>query len=248
MIPVYLCEDEKEQLIQLTKIIHDIIMMSSLDMQIMGSFLKPDELLAAIHSVKTCSALYFLDIDLKCDMDGITLAGKIREQDPRAFVVFLTTHEEMAFRTLQEKVEPLGYLIKGAPDFNSQIEACLQNADKKYSSPQNPITDVLTLSFPDGIAVIKKQEIFFVESVLEPHKITIHEESHQISFRSSLKKFSVQLDERFLKCHGSYIINITHVTGIDKKRMTVHFSNGETCPCSARMYPTLLQVLKTRSE
>lgn len=48
----------------------------------------------------TASGIYFLDVDLKSDINGIQLAEQIREYDPRGFIVFITTHAEMSYLTL----------------------------------------------------------------------------------------------------------------------------------------------------
>ena len=51
----------------------------------------------------------FLDIDMP-DMDGITLAARIKEMYPAVAIVFLTAHKEFAFDAMS--VRPSGYLLK----------------------------------------------------------------------------------------------------------------------------------------
>lgn len=135
MIPIYICEDRKEQLDAIVRIIENFIFINSFDMEIKGCFQEPDMLIACIKRNEPVTGLYFLDIDLKSDMDGVKLAEIIREYDARAFIVFITTHEEMAMYTLKKRVEPLDFIIKGTSDFASQIEKCLKNTLKNFLLP-----------------------------------------------------------------------------------------------------------------
>lgn len=243
MIPVYICEDEEEQLKAMMKMIDNFILINSFDMKIEGCFQTPGEFLQFITEQKPLTALYFLDIDLKSEINGIKLAEKIREYDPRAFIIFITTHEEMAMYTLKKRVEPLDFIVKGSSDFASQIETCLRNTIRRFSIPDNPITDVMTIRILDSYVFVRKQDIFFIESAQEPHKIIIHKEKEQLVFRSSLKSLSTQLDKRFFRCHGSFIVNLEHIEKVDRQSLFVHFSNKETCPCSTRLYSKLIKSL-----
>ena len=242
MIPVYICEDEKEQMESIRKIVDNFIIINSFDMQIQGCFNTPNELLASITEQKPLTALYFLDIDLKNNMNGIQLAKEIRKLDTRAFIVFITTHEEMAILTLKESIEPLNFIVKGDCNFASQIEKCLKDTTQRFSTPNNSLSDIIAINISDNIIYVKKQDIFFIESASEPHKIIIHKEKEQITFRSSLRNMCSQLDHHFIKCHGSFIVNLERIISIDKNNLLIHFSNNETCPCSTRLYKKLVKL------
>ena len=58
------------------------------------------------------TGIFFLDVDLNHEMNGIALASKIREYQPRCFIIFVTTHSEMSFMTFSYKVEAMDYVIK----------------------------------------------------------------------------------------------------------------------------------------
>ena len=60
--------------------------------------------------------IYFLDIDLKTDMTGLTLAQEIRKYDPRGFIIFITTHSEMSYMTFIYKLEALDFILKDDPE------------------------------------------------------------------------------------------------------------------------------------
>ena len=45
-------------------------------------------------------------------------------------------------------------------------------------------------------------------------------------FRGQLKDILKKLDERFIKCHRSFIVNADNITEIDTKLMNLRFANG----------------------
>ena len=111
MLKAFICEDNKNQREKLTKIIEDIILIENYDMDLGLSTSDPYELINSITGT-TNTGIYFLDVDLHSDINGIQLAEKIREHDPRGFIVFITTHAEMSYLTFIYKVEAMDYIIK----------------------------------------------------------------------------------------------------------------------------------------
>ena len=78
-------------------------------------------------------SLYFFDVDLNSNINGIDLASKIREFDQRGFIVFITTHGEMSYLTFTYKVEAMDYIIKD--DYSNmaeRIKECILEAKKRY--------------------------------------------------------------------------------------------------------------------
>ena len=102
-------------------------------MEIVCKASSPDGLLSSL-APKAETAVYFLDIQLHSDIDGIELASMIRQNDPRAFIIFTTTHSETAMTTFRYQVEPLDFLIKDDPQYAVQIHHRLKNVVEKAAS------------------------------------------------------------------------------------------------------------------
>lgn len=243
MIPIYLCEDDKRQLEYWKKIIENTILISEWDMKVKITSANPYELLLKLDKSRPENAIYFLDIDLKSNMNGIELASEIRKFDPRAFIIFVTTHNEMAMYTIKYKVEPLGFIIKESSDFKEQIKACLQNAYAKYQVPKNPITDVLTISMGRKLIIIPFDDIYYIEPSPRSHKIRLQKKNEILEFSSSLSDIKTKLDDRFMMCHKAYIVNCKHIRRVDKRSYTVYLDNNKTCPCSVRLCNPLCRKL-----
>ena len=71
------------------------------------------------------------------------------------------------------------------------------------------------------------------ESSTKSHRLIAHLDNRQIEFYGSLKELT-NLDDRFFRCHNSFVINRRNVDRIDTKDRTVYFNNGEHCYASVR--------------
>lgn len=92
MLNVYICEDDKKQLADLSAIVSSTIMIEEYDMTLELSTVDPYELLNEIQDKKNFIGVYILDVDLNTDIDGIELAAKIRQYDVSGTIIFVTTH------------------------------------------------------------------------------------------------------------------------------------------------------------
>ena len=161
MIDVYICEDNQKQLNLLKKYISNSIMIEGLDMKIALATSDPHDLLKEILTAENIG-LFFLDIDLKSDVNGLTLAQRIRQVQPRCFIIFITSHSEMSFLTFQYKVEALDIIIKDTPQhINSKIHECLLDVENKYTSLSNAINRTFIINQNDRCITIDYSDIIF---------------------------------------------------------------------------------------
>ena len=75
--------------------------------------------------------------------------------------------------------------------------------------------------------------ILCFESSTKSHRLIAHLDNRQIEFYGNLKELA-QLDERFFRCHNSFVINRHNIESIDSKERIVYFKNGENCFASVR--------------
>ena len=145
MIDIFICEDNKKQLNLFQKYISNLILMEGFDMQIVQATADPHVILKEIRTAEN-TGLFFLDIDLKSDMDGLALAQRIRQIQPRCFIVFITSHSEMSFLTFQYKAEALDFIVKDSTEhIKAKIHECLLDVSSKYTSLNNSITRTFTV-------------------------------------------------------------------------------------------------------
>ena len=108
MLSVFVCEDDKIQREKLEKIIRNVIMIEELEMEFTLSTGDIKELLELVKKLEPIG-LYFLDIDLQQELNGIELASEIRKYDTFGKIVFLTSHTELMPLAFQYRVEALDY-------------------------------------------------------------------------------------------------------------------------------------------
>lgn len=235
MLRIFVCEDNKEQRERFSKIIQDIVMIENYDMELTLAAAKPEEIIDYI-SENDVSGLYFLDIDLKASMNGIELAAKIREHDPRGFIVFVTTHSEMSYLTFIYKVEAMDYIIKdNYNNIKERIHQCIANANQKYSAKANDLQKIFSIKAEDKIINIEYSKILFFETSSTIHKVIVHAVDRQIEFYAKMKEIEEKLDSRFYRCHKSYIVNKDNIREIDLNNRCLYMINGEECLISTRM-------------
>ena len=85
------------------------------------------------------------------------------------------------------------------------------------------------------------------ESSTKSHRLIAHLDNRQIEFYGNLKELA-QLDERFFRCHNSFVINRHNIESIDSKERIVYFKNGENCFASVRNVKNIMKHPSLRYE
>jgi two-component system response regulator AgrA len=234
MIHIYLCEDDKRQLENWKNIIRKYILMHSTESRLYCSASNPDKLLSKRRASDTIG-LYFLDIDLQSKKNGIELAQEIRRYDPRGYIVFVTTHSEMAVLTFRYKVEAMDFIIKDEVEtLPKQICDCIQNAENNYRTQLHTANHLLSVKFEKSSLVLDQDDIVAITTAEEAHKIIIHTETGIRQITGSLKEMNAILCSTFLKCNRSAIVNLKHVRKYSREEGLI-MDNKDTFPVSTRM-------------
>ncbi len=243
MLPIYICEDDEIQLTHFKKLISDTIMIEDMDASIVCAVSSPYHLLSYLCEHPTPS-LYFLDIKLNTSMDGFLLAQEIRKQDPRGFIVFITTHSELSYLSFHYRVEAMDYILKDEPDeLISRIRGCIRRSLELYTLPTNTVQKAIALKIDGRIISLQLDDIYCIQTSYEAHKIRIYKRNGYTELFYSLKKIEKLLDDSFFKCHKSCIINLTHVKEVNIKNCLVLLDNGKVCPVATRIIKALASKL-----
>lgn len=240
MLKIFICEDNKEQRERLEKIVNNILLIENYDIELALATGEPYEVLDYIKDYES-TGIYFLDVDLHSDINGIQLAEKIREYDPRCFIIFITVHAEMSYLTFLYKVEAMDYIIKdNYKNIADRVKLCIDNAHNKYKLKVTELQKIFSIKVDDKIINIDYNKILFFETSQTIHKVILHSENRQIEFYGQMKEVEKSLDERFCRCHTSFIVNKDKVKQINKKDRIAEMVNGEECLISTRGIKLLL--------
>ena len=235
MLHIFVCEDDDAQRKNVVQTIHNTVMMEELDMQLVLDTADPYELLDVVKTSQN-TGIYFLDIDLNCDMNGMKLAQQIRKFDPRCFIIFITAHSELSYMTFQYRVEAMDFVLKDNPvEAKVKIRECLLHAWERHTLQTNKVHKTYTIEIGERKISVDYQDILFFETSSNIHKVVLHAKDRQIEFTGTMKDLENTLDDSFVRCHRSFLANRNNIKEVDSKNRIIYFVNGESCLMSTRM-------------
>lgn len=237
---IVICEDDFVQLECIKKIIENYAVMEDNGMKVVLATTNPADVITFLENKK--ADCYFLDIDLKHEITGIALGSKLREKDPIASLVYITTHAEMSFLTFIYKLAALDFIIKDHADaLKEKLLSTLKEAHRRYvmMGEQDHLQKV-QIKTMGRTRNIDFQSIYFFEASPDSHKIILHLENEHIEFYGRLKNYE-GLHPDLYRCHKSFIVNKAKIQNIDSKDRTIFLENGEVCYASARLIKGLVK-------
>ena len=235
MLNIFVCEDNAAQRQTVINIIQNTVLIEELDMQLSLDTGDPYMLLEKVKTSRN-TGIYFLDIDLNSNMNGMKLAQQIRLYDPRGFIIFITAHSELSYMTFQYRVEAMDFVLKDNPaEAKVKLRECLLNAMERHTLQTNKTHKVYTLEVGGRKISVDYEDILFFETSSNIHKVILHAKDRQIEFPGALKELTGVLDGNFVRCHRAFLVNKNNIKEVDTKNRIIHFANGETCLMSTRM-------------
>ena len=235
MIDIYVCEDANEQRKIITSYIKAAILIQEYDMKLKVSTDNPEVVIEELKKSKN-TGLYFLDIDLHSDKNGLSLAKEIREYDPRGFIVFVTSHSELSFMTFQYKVEALDFIVKDEPkQLQHRICECIENVNTKYMKITKGEEKTITITRGGRKITLEHTNIMFFETSANEHKLIVHTDNKSIEFFGKMKDIENEVGDDFIRSHRAYLVNKKNIKEIDYTKKIIKMKNQMECPISHRM-------------
>lgn len=242
MIDVYVCEDDTKQLNEIVNYINNYILIEDLEMKLRIASKDPHEILNYLENNKINKSLYFLDIDLQTDINGIELAAKIRERDMTSKIVFITTHAELVFLTFKYQVEALDFILKDFPDeIQGRIIKAIDLCNEQFKKKETDNEEYYQVKTADHIRSIKVKDILFFESSSVSHKVIIHLVNGQFEFYSTIKDIAHE-NKAFFRCYKSYVVNTNNIEAINRHTREITMTNGEKLMSSVMACRSLVKL------
>ncbi|RIM57944.1 DNA-binding response regulator, partial [Staphylococcus arlettae] len=229
---IFICEDDVRQRDSMVSIIDNYIMIEEKTMEIALATGDPYEILAEAKNQQGVGC-YFLDIQLDADINGIKLASEIRKHDPVGNIIFVTSHSELTYLTFVYKIAAMDFIFKDDPEeLKSRIIDCIETSETRLNLlSKDSSVETIELKRGSNSVYVRYDDIMFFESSSKSHRLIAHLDNRQIEFYGNLKELS-QLDERFFRCHNSFVVNRHNIESIDSKERIVYFNNQEYCYAS----------------
>ncbi len=216
MIYIAICDDERYMSDHIRKMVSAFFQKKNREVSI-RSFSSGKELLSYHKQID----ILFLDIQMK-DMDGMETARKLREDNFRGFLIFITVLKDMVFQSFE--VQAYDYLVK--PVEEAQFEKTME---RLFASMHRASEDSLLVQKGYEGRIIPKDEIVFCEII--DRKVYLNLVSSEvIDYYERIEKLETKLGDSFFRCHRSYLINLKHLKGY--KNGTAYMDNGREIPVS----------------
>ncbi|RHW48558.1 DNA-binding response regulator [Bombilactobacillus bombi] len=226
---IYICEDDPSQRKEITTIIKNYIFIENLDMQVVLSTANPHQVLQCLDNQQ---GICFLDIDFHSDLNGIELVSQIRAKDSHGYIIFITTHDEMAFETFKYQVAALDFILKDQGDLQSNVRKVFQTI-KQQLAIDAVDNKVIAINLNDRVLYLNLNSLTYVETASN-HKLLLHSTDKESLVTGDLKELEERLPDNFFRCHKSFLVNLDYLDYIDKKQNLLRLKTGASCLIARR--------------
>ena len=170
--------------------------------------------------------ILLLDIEMG-DMDGVTLAKKLRQLREGAQIVFVTGYPDFAAEGYE--VDALHYLMKPVSD--EKLFAVLDRAVQRLERA----APTLLVTAEGQTHRLPVDSILYVEAFAHTCRLTTVSEVLEV--RMNFSRLEKQLGAAFVRCHRSYLAGLKYVRAIGREQVTM--DDGSLLPLARNRWRTV---------
>ena len=180
----------------------------------------------AQHAPK--DTVYFLDIELTDEINGIDLCKQIKERNPLSYIVYVSAYQQYALLCCQSHA--FDFLLK--PWTDEQLHDCLRAIQKDIA--QRNFVPCLEVKLGTRLLRLPHDQILYFSK--DKMSVSAHcAGGHMLSWRETAEELVGRLPaDCFLQCHKSFIVNLQHVREFHWSEDQLVMDNGDTLPISRR--------------
>lgn len=227
MFEFIIVDDNKEFNSELYKLINAFQIQNRLLYNIKRFFEYNEELHQVINSNNTYK-IFILDIELP-SINGIEIAKRIRKLDHESLIIIITAHTDTYIeQIISERIMYLDFVHKQA-NWREQIISILQDlmCNKNHKH-------IMILETKDINIRLQINSILYIS--YNDRKSTIYTTTNYFTVSRSLNELMEQLDDRFMYCYKSIIVNVDYIHIIDKRERIIYLFNNVKISNVSAMY------------
>ncbi|MCE7053726.1 response regulator [Algoriphagus sp. AGSA1] len=162
--------------------------------------------------------LILMDILLDGKVDGIELTMQIRKSI-HVPIIFITAYSDLDFLERVANVPNEGYILK--PFSKERLQSSLYLAFRSFENKSLPLKkSTLQVRDRGHIVSLSEDDILFLKA--DGLYTRIFTKERQYTMRDILKDVVGRLpDNRFIRVHKSYIVNLSYVYSINSKELII---------------------------
>lgn len=229
MIKFIIVDDEIKWIDEYEKIINDVAFNSNKQYEI-KKYKKYDEDLHKLILDNSEQKIYLMDLDLENKHTGMDILREIREEDWDSEIIVLTNHDRM-FETVHKEIYKTFDFIEKFDNFEVRLRKDLKKIiSKKYD------TDKFIYNNNKISLQIYLKDIIYVYRDTVDRKLVIKTTNNQFIVNMPINEMMEKLDDRFIQCHRSCIINDERI--VEKNYAQGYFvtDTGEKVDMLSRKY------------
>ena len=174
--------------------------------------------------------VYILDLKTK-NGSGLDAARYIREEldDWQSMIIFVTAYPEYKYEALGKRLMLVDFVNK-LDNLDNRLTQAIQISLKNYDNRPK----ALKYTYKKVVYNIEFNKIIYIEKEQDNKRCIIKTKDKDFYIQGNLSVVEKLLDNRFIKCSRSYIINLEQVLSFDKKTNLMLFKNGDKLYCVSR--------------
>ncbi len=217
MIHIAICDDEKCISDKISGLVKRFFDRKNLEITV-RQFMSGEELLDYDKEID----ILFLDIQMN-GIDGMETAKKLRDQNYKGYLIFITILKEMVFQSFE--VQAYDYLVK--PIKEETFEATMERLSASMQNAGDRARLLVQRGYESRL--IPFDDIIFREII--DRKVYLHLKSGDvIDYYDRIENLETKLDRRFFRCHRSYLINLNYLKSY--KNGMAYMVNDKIVPVS----------------
>lgn len=233
MIRIALCDDNKEDMLQLHQKIIEWYRENSKNQSVSITEYSDSVYLSSVIDAGDSHDVFFLDVEMP-KVDGFQLADKIRNKLPAAIIVFLTSHSELAPDGY--KFRALRYVSKLV--LSQKLPEALEAVQKEFSALESGY--LVVPHYTDALR-IPYNEILYVQHILRSSRIYTLRQGVIKDNRGLKTIYSVIGDKRFIYIDRSTFVNIDFIREL--KGNEIILRTGESLAISRPMLANVKETI-----
>ena len=144
----------------------------------------------------------FIDIELGENMSGFELVRHLRNMNDKCVIAFFTNYVQYAIKGYE--YQPYRYILKTEPD--KLIDRRIGEVFAEYHRRGKTVSG----SYNGYTFCVRADDIYYIG--IEDHVAALHTKKGDFEVYKQMKELSDELcDSGFLRCHRSYMVNLSHV-------------------------------------
>ncbi|BDR59496.1 response regulator transcription factor [Xylocopilactobacillus apicola] len=245
MFPIYLLEDDEKQRAVYAQTIRNTILINDFAMKLVVEAASTDQLLASIND--QYQGLFFLDMEIDGVKEaGLQVAVDIRRELPGAQIVFITTHEELSFLTLERKVAPLDYILKerGLEQLKQNISDDLIKVQQIQASGKYKKENLFTYRIGSRYFSLPLADLIYLKTEKSaPGRVKLRSRTKESEFLGNLNDLAKKYPQLF-RCDKSFLVNLDLLESFDSGSRELIFVDGSKAYASIRKSRELVRMMK----